>query len=228
MAEVLLRLENIQKKIAGNTILDNVSLTLDRGESLLIRGKSGCGKTTLLRCIALLEQIDRGQILFDGKVVSEKGGLDRAKHKPEIGMVFQQLYLWPHLTVLDNVSLPLHLSQGGHKKLADGLAIEKLEQLGVIGKETAYPHQLSGGQKQRVALARALVHSPSLLLLDEITANLDPETASVVLGIIEKIVLSGTTVVMISHLPVTSTVWMSELTAIDRQWQKRKLLYQKA
>ena len=228
MAEVLLRLENIQKKIAGNTILDNVSLTLDRGESLLIRGKSGCGKTTLLRCIALLEQIDRGQILFDGKVVSEKGGLDRAKHKPEIGMVFQQLYLWPHLTVLDNVSLPLHLSQGGHKKLADGLAIEKLEQLGVIGKETAYPHQLSGGQKQRVALARALVHSPSLLLLDEITANLDPETASVVLGIIEKIVLSGTTVVMISHLPVTSTVWMSELTAIDRQWQKRKLLYHRA
>ena len=228
MAEVLLRLENIQKKIAGNTILDNVSLTLDRGESLLIRGKSGCGKTTLLRCIALLEQMDRGQILFDGKVVSEKGVLDRTKHKPEIGMVFQQLYLWPHLTFLDNVSLPLHLSQGGHKKLADGLAIEKLEQLGVIGKETAYPHQLSGGQRQRVALARALVHSPSLLLLDEITANLDPETASVVLGIIEKIVLSGTTVVMISHLPVTSTVWMSELTAIDQQWQKRKLLYHRA
>jgi polar amino acid transport system ATP-binding protein len=222
MAEVLLRLENIQKRIAGNTILDNISLKLDRGESLLIRGKSGCGKTTLLRCIALLEQIDRGQILFDGKVVSEKGVLDRTKHKPEIGMVFQQLYLWPHLTVLDNVSLPLHLRQGGHKKLADGLAIEKLSQLGVIGKETAYPHQLSGGQRQRVALARALVHSPSLLLLDEITANLDPETASVVLELVEKIIISGTTVIMISHLPVTSPAWMYELNASNWELERRQ------
>jgi polar amino acid transport system ATP-binding protein len=123
--------------------------------------------------------------------------------------------------VLDNVSLPLHLRQGAHKKLADGLAIEKLSQLGVIGKETAYPHQLSGGQRQRVSLARALVHSPSLLLLDEITANLDPETASVVLELVEKIILSGTTVIMISHLPVTSPVWMYELNASNWTVEKR-------
>jgi polar amino acid transport system ATP-binding protein len=207
----LISLIGVQKKIGQQDIFADVSFSLNRGESMLIQGKSGCGKTTLLRCIALLEEIDRGQIIFNGHVVSARKNLDKGFDRSQIGMVFQQLYLWPHLTVLENVALPLWLRKKGSKIVSNSQATEKLAQLGIADKVDRYPHQLSGGQRQRVALARALVHTPSLLLLDEITANLDPEMADVVMGVIEDIIGDGTAVIMVSHHSIESNIWMQHI-----------------
>lgn len=170
---------------------------------MLIQGPSGCGKTTLLRCIALLESIDKGTIEFEGQIIL------RSKQKPRptrlvrlsISMVFQQLYLWNHMTVLENIALPLRLL----KDLPESAIVEKamgaLDWLNIADKALDYPINLSGGQQQRVALARALVHSPKLLLLDEITANVDKATSVTVLKAVERIRESGTSTILVSHSP---------------------------
>jgi ABC-type polar amino acid transport system ATPase subunit len=220
MQSPLLTVENLGKRFNHKPILENVNFSLDPGESLLIQGKSGCGKTTLLRCIALLESINQGQIIFNDRTVSKPGKLDRAENRLEIGMVFQQLYLWSHMTVLDNVSLPLSLRNGNRKKLADELAKQQLAHLGIEDKANDYPSQLSGGQRQRVAFARALVHSPKLLLLDEITANLDPETANTVITLVEKIIESGTSVIWVTHTDLPSKMWSSILRYEHNTWVK--------
>jgi polar amino acid transport system ATP-binding protein len=207
----LISLVGIQKKIGQQKIFTDISFSLNHGESMLIQGKSGCGKTTLLRCIALLEEIDRGQIIFNDHIVSAHNKLNKNFDRSQIGMVFQQLYLWPHLTVLENVALPIWLRKKGSKIVANSQATEKLAQLGIADKVDQYPHQLSGGQRQRVALARALVHAPLLLLLDEITANLDPETADVVISLIENIIDGGTAVIMVSHQLVKPTIWSQQI-----------------
>ncbi|WP_315790969.1 ATP-binding cassette domain-containing protein [Fischerella sp. JS2] len=223
MFSLFLSIENLEKRFNHTVILDEVNFSLERGESLIIQGKSGCGKTTLLRCIALLEEIDRGRIIFDEKVVSKPGYVDRSTNRLEISMVFQQLYLWSHMTVLENVSLPLWLRNGKNRRLADEVAKDQLAQLGIDNKAYDYPNQLSGGQRQRVALARALVHSPQLLLLDEITANLDPETAHKVIGIIENIIASGTSVILVTHSIFTSTIWSYALRFDGNAWRQEKL-----
>jgi ABC-type polar amino acid transport system ATPase subunit len=220
MSNPLLRIEGLQKNIGHHQIFSELSFTLNVGESLIVQGKSGCGKTTLLRCIALLDSIDQGQIIFNDRVISTPGQTAPAHRRPDIGMVFQQLYLWPHLTIRENVALPLRLRHQGNKKIASGLATEKLAQLGITVGADRYPHQLSGGQRQRVALARALVHSPPLLLLDEITANLDPETAATVLALIENIIATGTTVILVSHTPIRSTAWSHNLIFDGQEWEK--------
>jgi polar amino acid transport system ATP-binding protein len=223
MNEPLLQISNLYKTIGKHPILSDVNLALDLGDSLIVRGKSGCGKTTLLRCIALLESIDRGQITFNGRIVSPSQKKYQTTKRPDIGMVFQQLYLWPHLTIRDNVALPFWLRHQGNRHTANALATEKLTELGIEVGIDRYPHQLSGGQRQRVALARALVHSPQLLLLDEITANLDPETAQTVLGIIENIIAAGTSVILISHTPILSNIWSHSLNFDGKIWQQSKL-----
>jgi ABC-type polar amino acid transport system ATPase subunit len=215
MSSPLISLVGIQKKIGQQKIFTDISFSLNHGESMLIQGKSGCGKTTLLRCIALLEEIDRGQIIFNDHIVSAHNKLQKGFDRSQIGMVFQQLYLWPHLTVLENVALPLWLRKKGSKIVANSQATEKLAQLGIADKVDRYPHQLSGGQRQRAALARALVHSPQLLLLDEITANLDPETADVVMNLIEEIIVGGTAVIMVSHRSIESSIWSYSLNFDD-------------
>lgn len=201
MPQELLIVENLGKKLNHTNVLTNVSFTLAKGQSMVIRGESGCGKTTLLRCLALLEPIDQGRIVFNGETVSKRSETKRAfgADRLEIGMVFQQLYLWAHMTVLENVALPLYLQNGKNQKLAHAAAKSQLANLGIDHKAHDYPSQLSGGQRQRVALARALVHSPQILLLDEITASLDPETADKVMEIIEKIAVSGTSIILITH-----------------------------
>lgn len=218
----LLQVVGLHKKLGHQTILSDLNFSLEAGESLVVQGKSGCGKTTLLRCLALLEPIDQGQIFFNGRSVSIAQKNHRAQRRPDIGMVFQQLYLWPHLTIVDNVALPLRLRHQGNKKNSQRLATEKLAQLGVTTGLDRYPHQLSGGQRQRVALARALVHSPPLLLLDEITANLDPETARTVLQLIEEIIIAGTTVILVSHTPIHTNVWSHNLIFDGQAWHKLK------
>jgi polar amino acid transport system ATP-binding protein len=220
MTSEFLTVEYLGKTLNRKPILDNVSFTLAKGESLLITGESGCGKTTLLRCLALLEEIDHGRITFNGETVSKKSQLKRASgaDRLEIGMVFQQLYLWSHLTVLENVALPLWLRNGKDKTQSQTAAKKQLASLGLETKADDYPSQLSGGQRQRVALARALVHSPQILLLDEITANLDPETADRVLEIVGKIAASGTSIIMVTHSTPRSVFWSKLLSFDGKTW----------
>jgi polar amino acid transport system ATP-binding protein len=221
MDNIFLRVERIGKKFNHTTVLNTVSFSLTKGESMVIQGPSGCGKTTLLRCLALVEEVDQGRIIFNGEIVSKPGFIKRGygRNRLEIGMVFQQLYLWHHLTVLENVSLPLWLRNGKNKRLADEVAKEQLALLGIENKANDYPNQLSGGQRQRVALARALVHSPQLLLLDEITANLDPETARKVIGIVEKITATGTSVILVTHSHLSLASWSYVLFFDGTAWK---------
>ncbi|MEL6159890.1 MAG: ATP-binding cassette domain-containing protein [Cyanobacteria bacterium J06627_32] len=220
---MLLRVECISKTVNRTRILDNVSFTLDAGESMLVKGESGCGKTTLLRCIASLEQIDTGQITLNGQIISHSNH-DRARNtQTGIGMVFQQLFLWPHMTVLENVALPLRLQRRkGRKdrKIANENARHQLSKLGIEDKARDYPSQLSGGQKQRVALARALALSPQILLLDEITASLDPGTAHTVVEIIEDLIMSGTSVIWVTHSVLPSSIWSYVFSYNGSNWSK--------
>ncbi len=226
MKNLFLFVDQIGKKFSHTTVLNSVSFSLERGESMVIQGPSGCGKTTLLRCIALVEEIDQGQIIFNGEIVSRSGFRKRTSDKNclEIGMVFQQLYLWSHMTVIQNVSLPLWLRNGKNKKLADEVAKEQLALLGIEKKADDYPNQLSGGQRQRVALARALVHSPQLLLLDEITANLDTETAHKVIGIVEKIIATGVSVILVTHSQLNLASWSYVLFFDGTTWKMKRTL----
>ena len=223
MENPLLRIDSLGKKNHQKIILDAVSFSLKKGEILLIKGASGCGKTTLLRCLALLEKIDSGQIIFNGEIISCSSYKNHPSEAGQlgIGMVFQHLYLWPHLTVLENVSLPLWLRNGKNKEQANDLARQKLSILGLDSKTGNYPSQLSGGQRQRAALARALVHSQKLLLLDEITTNLDSQTAQRVIEEVQRIAERGTSVILVTHsIPVETfgsrilcfdeTVWKIE------------------
>jgi len=196
----ILRVENISKSFGGKKVFEKLSLDIYPGESFLIKGPSGCGKTVLLRCMALIEKIDQGVVYFSGGQVS----IPKIKPNPsrkirlKIAMVFQQLFLWPHLTVLENITLPLKLL-----KFPDLLTKEEgfkvLKLLNIEEKANDLPAVLSGGQQQRVALARSLVHSPRVLLLDEITANLDKDNAKRVLTAIENILSQGISVVIASH-----------------------------
>jgi ABC-type polar amino acid transport system ATPase subunit len=225
MQSLLLNVKCIEKEFNRTPVLNKVSFSLEKGESMVIQGPSGCGKTTLLRCIALLEEIKRGQIIFNGETVSEPGFIKRnfGKNRSPIGMVFQQLYLWSHMTILENVSLPLWLSNGKkNKKMADEIAKRQLALLDIEHKAYDYPNQLSGGQRQRVALARALVHSPQLLLLDEITANLDPETADKAIAVVEKIITKNTSVILVTHANLSLVNWSYILYFDGIQWNFKK------
>ena len=196
-----MRLDKVVKKYGSSYVLKNISLSVFENTSLLIEGPSGCGKTTLLRCMALVEKINEGYIEFLGRRVSSPDNPPPPERdvRLEIGMVFQHLYLWPHLTVLENVALPLRLVQKQPKRIADEKAVRVLDMLDISEKREEYPSRLSGGQQQRVAIARALVHSPKLLLLDEITSNLDRAASERVLEAIESVWHRGTTIVLASH-----------------------------
>ena len=199
----IMAVNRVTKLFGRNKVLSQVSFEVRAGSSVLIQGPSGCGKTTLLRCMALLEPIDSGYIEFDGVTIltPKKHPEPKASFRLAISMVFQHLHLWPHLTVLENVALPLSLARKLNDAHARRTALEALDFLRISEKANDYPLTLSGGQQQRVALARALVHRPRLLLLDEITANLDRDTSERVLEFVERILNQGTTVVIVSHAP---------------------------
>jgi polar amino acid transport system ATP-binding protein len=220
MQNLFLSVEKLSKRVNNVNILEDVNFSLGKGESMLVRGESGCGKTTLLRCIAMLETINKGHIIFDGKIISRPDSIYPRDSQIEIGMVFQQLFLWPHMTIIENVALPLRLRSGKGRKIVNEIAKHQLEQLGIGDKLYEYPSQLSGGQRQRAAFARALVHSPQLLLLDEVTANLDPETAYKVVEIIENVIQSGTAVMWVTHSDVSFTAWSHVLNYDGFTWVK--------
>jgi ABC-type polar amino acid transport system ATPase subunit len=194
----LVALRDVHKAFGDNVVLDGVSLEVRAGEAIVIAGPSGSGKSTMLRCVNGLETIDGGEIEFDGRSVTGAGkGL--AKLRAEIGMVFQQFNLFPHMTVLDNVVLaPVHV-KGMQRSAALDRGRDLLERVGISEKADAYPADLSGGQQQRVAIARALAMEPKLMLFDEPTSALDPEMIREVLDVMRDLAREGMTMLVVTH-----------------------------
>ena len=196
MSRIALR--NVTKSFGQHTVLDGVSLDIDSGQCISLIGPSGSGKSTLLRCINLLEPIDDGEILLDGVDISVPG-LDANPVRRRIGMVFQSYNLFPHMSVLQNITLSPVRALGIPKDQAVERALALLERFGLADKATSYPDQLSGGQQQRVAIVRALAVEPEVLLLDEITSALDPELVGEVLDVVRELKESGMTLVLATH-----------------------------
>ena len=196
----LLELKNIKKSFDQNVILKDLSLSVEKGEVIVILGPSGCGKSTLLRCINGLETIQGGEILLDGEVISNRKK-DMHLIRQKIGMVFQSYDLFPHLTVMKNLLLgPKH----AHELNLDMADVEKeaeawLERVGLADKKNSYPRQLSGGQKQRVAIVRMLCLHPEVMLFDEVTAALDPEMVREVLDVMMDLANDKKTMLIVTH-----------------------------
>jgi ABC-type polar amino acid transport system ATPase subunit len=194
----LVELARVRKSFDGNVVLDEINLSIDKGEAIVVAGPSGSGKSTMLRCINGLEPIDAGSIRFDGQAV-EAGGRSVHALRAQIGMVFQQFNLFPHMSVLDNILLaPIRVKQIPREQ-ATRRARELLERVGIPEKADAMPADLSGGQQQRVAIARALAIDPKLMLFDEPTSALDPEMIREVLDVMRDLARDGMTMVVVTH-----------------------------
>lgn len=194
----MIHVNNLYKQFGNIEVLRGITEKVEQGEVLVIIGPSGSGKSTFLRCLNLLEQPSSGTIAVDGEVVTEKG-TDVNRLRQKMGMVFQQFNLFPHLTVMENISLaPMKLKKikkDKAKEIADNL----LERVGLKEKSNVYPSQLSGGQQQRIAIARALAMSPEIMLFDEPTSALDPEMVGEVLDVMKKLAQAGMTMVVVTH-----------------------------
>ena len=194
----MVQLEGVRKSFGDNLVLEDVDLTIGRGEVIVIAGPSGSGKSTMLRCINGLEPIDSGEIRFDGRPL-DRSGRALSRTRQEIGMVFQQFNLFPHRTVLDNVTMAPVEVKGVPKAEAHQRARTLLERVGIAEKADAYPADLSGGQQQRVAIARALAMDPKLMLFDEPTSALDPEMIREVLDVMRDLARDGMTMAVVTH-----------------------------
>ena len=193
-----LQIQGVHKAFGHNAVLRGIDLEVDDHEVVTLIGPSGCGKSTLLRCIDILEPIDAGAILLDGVDVSWPGHDEDAVRRT-VGIVFQSFNLFPHMSVVDNITLSPRKSLKRSKKDAHDQAIELLRRFGLDDKADAYPDQLSGGQQQRVAIIRALAMDPQIMLFDEITSALDPELVGEVLDVIRELKDAGLTMVMATH-----------------------------
>src|SRR6478735_6164998 len=196
--EALLRLDRVVKSFGDNLVLDGIDLEVVSGEVLVVIGPSGSGKSTLLRCINLLEPLDSGSIVFEGAEITGKG-TDVSRVRQRIGMVFQQFNLFPHLTVLDNLTLAARRIRKLSRTEAEARAHVLLAQVGLEEKAHQHPHQLSGGQQQRVAIARALMMAPHVMLFDEVTSALDPELVGEVLVVMRDLARGGMTMLVVTH-----------------------------
>jgi polar amino acid transport system ATP-binding protein len=194
----LLALDQVGKRFGSTEVLRSVTLELKEHQVMSLIGPSGCGKSTLLRCVNALESIDAGVIRIGGERVSGPG-VDLNRLRRDVGIVFQSYNLFPHMTVLDNVTLAPRRVLGVPRAEAEATAEHLLRRIGLLEKAREYPERLSGGQQQRVAIARALAMGPRLLLLDEITSALDPELVGEVLGIVRELAADGMTMVLATH-----------------------------
>ncbi len=198
MTEYLLEAQHLRKAFEDKTVLQDVSLGVRRGEVVVVVGPSGCGKSTLLRCLNGLESVDGGEILLDGQIISgQKKNLHLIRQR--VGMVFQSYDLFPHMDVLGNLLLGPTRALKRPSKEVEAEAMAALARVGLADRAHALPRQLSGGQKQRVALVRAMLMHPEVLLLDEITAALDPEMAREVLDVVLELARSGMTMVIVTY-----------------------------
>jgi polar amino acid transport system ATP-binding protein len=193
-----LRIEGLHKSFGRNDVLKGIDLTVAEHEVVGLIGSSGSGKSTLLRCINLIEPIDAGRIVVEGEEITARGvDVDRIRRR--IGIVFQAFNLFPHMTVLANVTLAPRKVLGRDRAEAERAATELLDTFGLADKRLEYPDRLSGGQQQRVAIVRALAMQPGLLLLDEVTSALDPELVAEVLNVIRDLAKGGMTMVIATH-----------------------------
>jgi polar amino acid transport system ATP-binding protein len=194
----VLSVRGLVKRYGERSVLDGVDLDVAEHEVVVLIGASGSGKSTLLKCVDLIEDVDDGQIFLDGDDISDpRVNAEQARRR--MGMVFQSFNLFPHMTVLDNVTLAPRVVFRRSRGDADTRGRELLARVGLAEKADAYPDKLSGGQQQRVAIARALAYDPRLLLLDEITSALDPELVGEVLDLVRELAESGRTIVMATH-----------------------------
>jgi polar amino acid transport system ATP-binding protein len=197
-AAELLRIENVHKSFGKLEVLRGVDLTLAEHEVVCLVGASGSGKSTLLRCIDLLEPVDEGRIAVAGEEVTQPG-VDVNEVRRQIGIVFQAFNLFPHMSVLRNVTLAPMKALGRSRQQAEAEAVELLSRFGLGDKRDEYPDRLSGGQQQRVAIVRALAMGPRLMLLDEVTSALDPELVGEVLNVIRELAAGGMTMLIATH-----------------------------
>ncbi len=193
-----LEIQRVYKKFGSVYVLSGISLDVELHQVVCLIGASGSGKSTLLRCINALEVIDDGVILLDGDRVSGRG-IDVDSLRQEVGIVFQSFNLFPHMSVLDNVTLAPRKVLGTSREEAEATAMGLLGRVGLADKATAFPDRLSGGQQQRVAIVRALAMGPKLMLLDEITSALDPELVAEVLNIVRDLAEEGMTMMLATH-----------------------------
>jgi ABC-type polar amino acid transport system ATPase subunit len=194
----LVQLDSVSKSFGDNLVLDGIDLEVARGDAVVIAGPSGSGKSTILRCVNGLESIDAGTIRFDGQTV-ESTGREIYSIRAQIGMVFQQFNLFPHMSVLDNITLaPLEVEEATRRD-SEERAQRLLERVGIPEKADAHPADLSGGQQQRVAIARALAVEPKLMLFDEPTSALDPEMIREVLDVMRDLAEEGMTMIVVTH-----------------------------
>lgn len=189
---------DLQKSFNKLRVLNGINVKIEQGEVVVIIGPSGSGKSTFLRCLNLLEEPTGGEVIFEGiSITDKKNDVNRLREK--MGMVFQQFNLFPHMTVLENITLAPRKVKKLTKEAADDIAFTLLKRIGLEEKANTYPNQLSGGQKQRIAIARALAMSPDVMLFDEPTSALDPEMVGEVLDVMKKLASEGMTMVVVSH-----------------------------
>lgn len=196
--EKVIIVNNLYKQFKNIEVLKGVSIHIERGECVVIIGPSGSGKSTFLRCLNQLEEPTKGEITIDGiNIMAKDTNIDLLRR--DVGMVFQHFNLFPHLTILENITLAPIKHKMLNKEDADKLALELLDKVGILDKADSYPNQLSGGQKQRVAIARSLALSPNVMLFDEPTSALDPEMVGEVLEVMKQLAKDGMTMVVVTH-----------------------------
>ena len=194
----MIKVENLKKNFKGVDVLKGITTEINRGDVLCVIGPSGSGKSTFLRCLNLLEKPSGGKIFLEGQELTDKK-TDLNLHRQKMGMVFQQFNLFPHMTVLDNLTCAPLMLKKMNRQQAEKKAMELLERVGLADRAKAYPNQLSGGQKQRVAIVRALCMEPEVMLFDEPTSALDPEMVGEVLDVMKSLANQGMTMVVVTH-----------------------------
>ena len=203
--EPIIQVKNLEKSFNDLHVLKGITENISSGEVVVIIGPSGSGKSTFLRCLNLLDTPSAGQIIFDGHDITDTSISPRKREKlidgyrSEMGMVFQHFNLFPHKTVLENITMAPILIKKQPKKEAEALALKLLERVGLVDKAKAYPPQLSGGQKQRIAIVRSLAMQPKVMLFDEPTSALDPEMVGEVLSVIKDLAKDGMTMAVVTH-----------------------------
>ena len=197
-ARPMIEIRDVHKSFGSLQVLKGISMNVDRGEVVVVIGPSGSGKSTLLRCVNRLETVDRGEVVVDGRSLTAPN-LDVNDVRKEIGVVFQSFNLFPHLTVLRNLTLAPMWVRKLDRRSAEARARSLLEKVGIPEKANAHPTQLSGGQQQRVAIARALCMEPKIMLFDEPTSALDPEMIKEVLDVMKALAQEGMTMIVVSH-----------------------------
>ena len=198
MEEPLIQVQNLGKKFGSIEVLKDITVDIYKGDVVCVIGPSGSGKSTFLRCLNRLEEPTSGHILFEGTDITDKK-TDIDRHRQKMGMVFQQFNLFPHMTILKNLTLAPVKLQGRSEEEAQAQAMTLLEKVGLADRASAYPNQLSGGQKQRIAIVRALCMNPDVMLFDEPTSALDPEMVGEVLNVMRDLAEEKMTMVVVTH-----------------------------